>query len=194
MGDQAAVRRVRSGGARLVDVLVAAQADDPWLVWTLPAEGARRSLMSLFLRVVAFPHGRVWVTGDPVDGVCVALPPDAPSAGSPEVGYEVLALHGPRARLAVDADAVIDRYRAATPGWLLHTLGVLPAVQGGGRGTALVAAVVAAAAGHPVRVETSSARARDFYLERGFALAHELELSRGFGLPAGAPTVWLLST
>ncbi|HUG85294.1 MAG TPA: hypothetical protein VMM13_12055, partial [Euzebya sp.] len=88
------VRAVTSGGRRLVEVLEAANADDPWLGWTLPDPGSRRSLLSLFLRTVAFPHGEVLVVGRSpqadVEGIAVLLPPWTRGVESPEIGRMVL--------------------------------------------------------------------------------------------------------
>jgi ribosomal protein S18 acetylase RimI-like enzyme len=186
-------RRVTTGGRRLVEVLAAAFADDPWLRWTLPYPGAVRSLISLFLRTAALPHGEVWVAGDPVQGVAVLLPPGASPTESPEVGEVVIALHGRRAGLALDADAAIGRHRPADPGWVLHTLGVDPSAQRQGVGGALLHAALRRASGTRLSLETSSARARDWYLRHGFAVDAEVDLATGHGLPADAPTVWLLS-
>lgn len=187
-----AVRTIGSGGRRLVEVLDAANVDDPWLAWTLPDPGARRSLLSLFLRTVAFPQGVVLVAGDPVEGVAVLLPPRATMA-SPDVGAVVLQLHGTRAGRALDADAIIDRHRPTSSTWLLHTLAVHPSAQGRGVGRALLAAAMTTAAGAPLAVETATPRARDLYLSAGFEVDVVVDLSTGYGLPAGAPTVWLLS-
>lgn len=191
------MRAVASGGRRLVEVLESANADDPWLAWTLPDPGARRSLLSLFLRTVAFPHGEVLVASDglqaPVEGIAVLLPPWSRGVESGEVGAMVLQLHGPRAGMALDADAVIDRYRPTEPMWVLHSLAVLPRAQGRGLGRALLSAAVARAGAVPIAVETATARARDLYLDHGFTLDATVDLADGHGLPAGAPTVWLLS-
>lgn len=177
----------------MVEVLDAANTEDPWLAFTLPDRGARRSLFSLFLRTVAFPHGTVLVTGDPVEGVAVLLPPGAGEVADPDVGAVVLQLHGRRAGTALDADAIVQRHRPAGPLWLLHTLAVHPDAQGRGVGTALLRAAVARTGGAPLAVEAASPRARDLYLAEDFALDAVVELSRGHGLPAGAPTIWLLT-
>ncbi len=209
MASPVRVRRVTVGGRRLVEVLAAAFRDDPWLRWSLPPgrpdrrpdAGSLRTLHSLFLRTVAFPHGVVLTAGRPVDsvedrvvGVAVLLPPDTDVPTSPEVGEVVLALHGRRAGVALDADAVIERHRRAEGTWVLHSLAVDPAVQGQGVGSALLAAVREHAGDVPVTLETASASARDFYLRRGFAVTATVDLADGHGLGPDAPTVWLLRT
>ncbi|MGI9017917.1 MAG: GNAT family N-acetyltransferase [Euzebya sp.] len=189
------VRSVSTGGRRLVEVLSAAFAEDPWLRWSLPDAGAVRSLMSLFLRVVAFPHGHVLVAGDPVIGVAIVLPPGPLPPPSPEVGAMVMALHG-RRRVgpALDADAIIGRYRPVADLWELHTLGVHPSVQGTGIGSALLRATLGLAAGQPVALETAADATVSWYQHRGFAVDARVDLGVGHGLDSAAPTVWLMST
>ncbi|CAN5365466.1 GNAT family N-acetyltransferase [soil metagenome] len=182
-----------AGGRRLVEVLAGAFADDPWLHWTLPDVGAVRSLMSVFLRTAAFPYGEVLVAGDPVVGAVVLMGPEVVPPEAPEVGSVVLALHGHRAGLALDADSVVSRYRPVEPAWVLHTIGVAPAAQGQGIGGRLLEAAIDLAGDWPLQLETSSPVARDWYLRRGFTLDAEVELGVGHGLPPNAPTVWLLS-
>jgi ribosomal protein S18 acetylase RimI-like enzyme len=194
----AGVRSVAGGGRRLVDLLAGAFAADPWITWSLPSPGAARSLYSLFLRTVAFPSGLVLVAGDPVVGVAVALPPGTDVEPSAAVGAEVLALHGRRIGPALDADAVLERFRPAEPGWVLHSLAVAPAAQGGGVGDALVAELVGRAAGTPISVETANPAAVRMYRRHGFAVDDVVDLAVGWGLapaPDGTPppTVWLLS-
>lgn len=187
------VRSVHTGGRRLVDVLSAANACDPWLRWSLPSPRAARSLFSLFLRTVALPHALVLVVGDPVVGVAVALPPGVSVGASPEVGAEVIALHGRRIGPALDADAVIDRFRPADPGWVLHTLAVDPGSQGRGVGSALLEEVVRRAGDAGVTVETATPAAVALYRRHGFAVDAVVDLADGWGLGDDAPTVWLLS-
>ncbi len=184
-----------SGGARLVDVLASAFAEDPWLRWTLPDMGALRSLMSLFLRTTALPHARVLVAGDPVDGVAIAVPPDVHPPESAEVGAMAVALHGHLIGRALDADAVLDRMRPPDPGWVLHTIGVAPSAQRSGLGGRLLGAVIELSRSdpRPLTLETANPDAVDWYCRRGFVVDHTVELWRGWGLGADAPTVWLLS-
>lgn len=203
MASPVRVRRVTVGGRRLVEVLAAAFRDDPWVAFTLPPGradrrpdgGTLRTLMSLFLRTVALPHGVVLtasVGDDKVVGVAVLLAPGVEVPTSPEVGEMVLALHGRRAGVALDADAIVERHRRPEGTWVLHTIGVDPGAQGAGVGSALLEACLAVADGAPVTLETSSAVARDWYLRRGFTVEAKVVLSAGHGLPADAPTVWLL--
>ncbi len=185
-------------GRRVVEVIDAAFAEDPWLAWTIPDRGAARSLMSLFLRSVALPHGQVLLAGregDEVVGAAILLPPGGPGAVSQDVGAMVMALHGRRIGQALDADAVIDVHRPSPAGWVLHTLAVHPGAQGVGVGTALLNASLAVAARDPtpLTLETANPKALPWYRRRGFVVDHEVVLGRGHGFPPEAPTVWLLS-
>ena len=194
MSSGTGVRQVGSAGRRVVDVLAAAFADDPWLRWSMPDPGAMRSLMSLFLRTVGVPYGRVLVAGDPVEGVAVLMPPGAQAPDMPEVGEVVIGLHGRRIGPTLDAEAVLDRVRPTDPGWVLHTLGVDPTAQGAGVGSALLDACIALATadGGRLTLETATSRSRDFYLARGFVVTAEVDLSVGHGLGEDAPTVWMM--
>ena len=195
MASVTGVRQASAVGRRVVDVLAAAFADDPWLRWSLPDPGSMRSLMSLFLRTVGVPYGIVLVAGDPVVGVAVLMPPGAQAPDMPEVGEVVIGLHGRRIGPTLDAEAVLDRVRPADPGWVLHTLGVDPTAQGTGVGSALLDVCVqrATADGGRLTLETATATSRDFYLARGFVVTAEVDLSVGHGLGEDAPTVWLLA-
>lgn len=188
------VRSARTGGRAVVDVLADAFADDPWLRWALPDPAAVRSLMSVFLRVVAGPHGHVLVAREHqrLVGAAIVLPPDVEAALDPEVGRLVIQLHGRHAGRALDADAVLDRRRAATGAWVLHTLGVRRDARGLGAGGALLDAVLGLAQHSAVVVETASPTARDLYLRRGFTITETVDLSSGHGLGPDAPTVWML--
>lgn len=185
---------VTSGGRRMVQVLARAFACDPWMCWSLPDPGSARSLLSLFLRTVAFPYGRVLVSGDPVDGVAVLLPPDLGPPVSDNVGAMVMALHGRRLGPALDADAIIQEQRREDGTWTLHTIAVDPSRQGQGVGSALLAEAREVAGRDGLSLETSDHQAMAWYGQRGLAVRYRIDLSSGHGLGDDAPTVWLMTT
>ncbi len=120
-------------------VLAAAFGAYPWTRWAIPEEGyAQRleRLQYLYLRH-ALTCGLVFVDED-LHAVAAFLPPDAPEP-SPGVQNEVAELHG--SRIAALADLALPQ--PAEPAWNLATVGVDPAYQGAGLGTAVTSAGLA---------------------------------------------------
>jgi ribosomal protein S18 acetylase RimI-like enzyme len=75
------------------------------------------------------------------------------------------------------------------PHWYLMILGVDPAHQGAGIGSALIAPTLAEAdaAGLPCYLETAKERNLAFYRRHGFDVRHEAHI------PGGGPKVWMMA-
>ncbi|MDR6866393.1 ribosomal protein S18 acetylase RimI-like enzyme [Microbacterium resistens] len=150
------------------EVLAAAFSSYPWTRWSIPAEGYAdrlEELQHLYL-VHALDHGLVLVD-ERVRSVAAFLPPDAPSLAA-DVEERVAALHGDR--LAALAELSVPE--APDGAWTLATVGVDPAHQGAGLGTAITAAGLEEIDGDPapVALETSDDRNVRLYQRLGFVI------------------------
>lgn len=172
------VRRARASdleaGAR---VLAAAFASYPWTRWVLPSDGYADRLeevQRLYL-AHALEHGIVMVD-DGVRAIAALLPPDPPAPPA-RTQHRVVELHG--SRYSALAGLVLPRPPAGA--WTLETVGVHPAHQGTGLGTALVTSALGA--GPPstglVALETSDERNVRLYERLGFASLATTEICDG---------------
>jgi ribosomal protein S18 acetylase RimI-like enzyme len=123
-------------------------------------------------------------------GVLLALPPWTYPLPPPPVGVQLRTLLRQGLRVAGRWREVFEALHARHPPeplWYLSLLGVAPARQGRGVGSALVADWLADvdAAGEPAWLETSHPGNVGFYRRFGFRVADEIEL---WGVP-----VWLMS-
>lgn len=138
----------------------------PWTRWSIPDDGyaMRLERMQRLYLAHALEHGLVVV--DPQLGAVAAfLPPDAP-APSERVQQQVAELHG--ARLA--EISVLSLPSPPVGAWTLETVGVDPARQGSGLGTAVTAAGLAMIddRADTVALETSLERNVSLYRRLGF--------------------------
>lgn len=149
-------------------VLAVAFADYPWTRWSIPADGYANRLEELQRLCLAHAraHGLVFVDED-VQSVSAFLPPDAPPLEA-DVEERVGSLHGDR------LSALMNLALPASPdgAWTLATVGVLPGAQGGGLGSAVIAAGLRVIDGGsaPVALETSNERNVRLYHRHGFSL------------------------
>lgn len=147
-------------------VLAAAFHDYPWTRWSIPDDDHAdrlEKIQRLYLSH-ALEHGLVVVDAE-LSAVAAFLPPNSPPP-SDRMQRQVAELHGPR--LAALADLSLP---SAPPGaWTLETVGVDPARQGGGRGTAVTAAGLAMIdeRADTVALETSLDRNVALYERLGF--------------------------
>ncbi|MGP3973954.1 GNAT family N-acetyltransferase [Streptomyces sp. 8N114] len=142
----------------------------------------------LFLTRIGIPYGRVWVA-DGGEAVAVWTTPDHDaSPGFAEIGPLLGELAGERAFAFESAERALEPHRPTGPAWFLATVGVDPAAQGGGLGSAVVRAGLEAAdrAGQPAFLETSAERNVAFYQRLGFAVTAEVDL------PDGGPRTWAM--
>ncbi len=164
-----------------VGVLTAAFADDPVARWLLPG-GPPATAELIFRPVVqaAAAHGGLAVSAD---GAAAAV--GLPRAAEPPVP-DGEALPDQLARLRTFLALTEARHPTGQEHLYLVFLGVLPAVQGRGLGSALLRALLARADadGLPVHLESSSPRNLPLYEQNGFHVT-----GGPIALPDGPP-VW----
>ena len=172
-------------------MLARAFHDDPVWVWALPDDSRRRRVLPwVFARIVALESRRVHAIGDGAGrGVALWVPPGAPSPRSRDLwraGFPLMpARLGREGSRRVDAFQVASRALLTRLGygssWFLSGLGVDPAAQRSGIGTALVQWGLerAAEAGRPAVLLTSNAENIPFYERLGLHVVAEEELPRG---------------
>ncbi|WP_062137828.1 GNAT family N-acetyltransferase [Demequina aestuarii] len=148
-----------------------------WTRWAIPDEdyAARLVEMQRLYLGHALQHGRVLVEQH-VRAVAAVLPPDAPPP-APSTQDRIGALHGDR----LGALAAIALPNPPERAWLLATVGVAPAHQGAGLGTALVEAGlrVVDERGASIALETSDERNVRLYERCGFAVVATTKVPGG---------------
>ncbi|WP_369203976.1 GNAT family N-acetyltransferase [Streptomyces sp. PU-14G] len=177
-----------------VRVLARAFADYPFTRHVVAADSHEERVgrfQELFLTRIGMPYGRVWVAQDArgVSAVAVWTTPERdPSPGFAQVAPRLTELAGDRAFAFDSAERALAPHRPAEPAWFLGTVGVDPAAQGGGLGSAVVRAGLAAAdeAGQPAFLETSDEGNVRFYRKLGFTVTAEV------ALPDGGPRTWAM--
>ncbi len=175
-----------------VATLSRAFADYPWTRHTLSADDHTQRLarsQELFLTRVGLAHGRVWVAHDGL-AVSVWTTPDSTGLDAvfTELAPRFAELAGDRAAAAEAAEAALAPHRPREPVWYLGTVGVDPAHQGRGLGSAVIrpGLVAADTEGAGVFLETSLPANVRLYRRLGFTVTAEVEL------PDGGPTTWCM--
>ena len=170
--------------------LAAAFQDDPVLSWLIPSAQRRPTALQRFFaieaRAIALPHGRSVAAGE--QGAALVLPPGhwrAPFAVQLRHGAGFTRAFGPRLPLAFAVLTALERRHARHvpgPHVYLPYIGVVPAAQGQGLGTALLAPVLERcdADGVPAYLEASSPGSARLYARLGF---ETVETVRPFGAP-----------
>lgn len=194
----AAVVRVDSASqpslrARLATVLTRAFAGDPHIGWIVRRderrEDARQQLFDLMLADLLGRHGEVYATAD-LQAAAIWYPPGASALGLARQIRVALRFatvtgwHWPVKAYGLNRMAM--RHPRA-PHYFLQTLGVDPARQGYGHGTALMHAFCTQCdlAGVPGFLETGREDNVRFYARHGFRVVAEARLPFG-------PTLWLM--
>lgn len=161
-------------------LLAAAFHDYPWTRWSIPAEGYSERLEELqrLYLAHALDHGLVLVESQ-LRAVAAFLPPNAP-APTEAIQERVGELLGERLALL----AQLSLPAAADGAWTLETVGVDPADQGAGLGTAVIAAGLelidersSGTAG--VALQTSATSNERLYQRLGFTTATTTAIPRG---------------
>jgi ribosomal protein S18 acetylase RimI-like enzyme len=164
--------------------------DDPVFTWAIPDTDDRRAVLPGFFTVftVAFQrHGHVHRT---VDGAAAALwaPPGVVPVEDDEADEFGAALEevcGANAERLSAISALLEENHPHEPAWYLNFLGVEPAGQGRGVGSALLDHVLSRADrdGSAACLDATSPRNRQFYERHGFTVTTELVVP-------GGPPMW----
>ena len=176
--------------ARVSAALGQAFVDDPVMVWAIPEEDRRRAILPAFFTVftAAFQrHGHVYRT---VDGTAAALwsPPGVDAVAEDEVeefGAALEEICGADAGRMGEISTLLGEHHPHEPVWYLNFVGVEPAGQGRGLGSALLEHVLVRADrdGATAYLDATSTRNRALYERHGFVATGELVISDG-------PTFW----
>jgi GNAT superfamily N-acetyltransferase len=159
-------------GDDVFETIVAAFADDPVVRWTFPDPEAYRAHFPGFARAFAgraLAAGGAYCTED-VAGAALWLPP---GTGPDEEAMAAIVVDTMSEAEQSEIFALMEQmgpYHPHEPHWYLPLIGVLPAVQGRGYGSALLATSLARcdADGVPAYLEATSVRNVPLYERHGF--------------------------
>jgi ribosomal protein S18 acetylase RimI-like enzyme len=185
-------------------VLTRAFFDYPVWTWLAADEAQRWELMPWFMRVslrYGLLTGETYVAGEPIVGVAMWEPPggldadlDEDAAGRAKTGWDELPARMGEAAMArfnamiATQRPVRERVSGGAPVWYLPWIGVDPAAQRSGVGTALLRDVFARAdaQGIPCMLETEKEANVPYYERHGFVVAE-------FGtLSLAGPRFWTM--
>jgi GNAT superfamily N-acetyltransferase len=181
----------RSDHGPIAAALAAAFATDPPLSFLIPDERRREALLrrhfSASMRLYA--SGAIWVAEDRTAAALWVAPGRYPFRMREELAVAParLEVFGRWARRGIGAQRAIDRHHPRDPPhWYLDYIGVEPAGQGRGLGSALLAPMLARCdtEGRGAYLNAGSPRSRDLYQRHGFVVRSE------FRLPFGGPPMW----
>jgi ribosomal protein S18 acetylase RimI-like enzyme len=123
--------------------------DDPLMAWAIPDQDRRQRLLpeffALFTRAFLRHHQTYTTAGDVVAAALWAPPGAVPVSGqdAQELGERIVELAGPDAPRFLGVNKLFDDHHPHGSYWYLQFLGVAPAWQGRGVGSALMAPVLA---------------------------------------------------
>jgi ribosomal protein S18 acetylase RimI-like enzyme len=176
--------------ARIASALSRAFYDDPVFSWAIPAPDSRRAVLPGFFTIftaVLQRHGHVYRTADGT-GAALWVPPGVALVGDDEAdafGAALEEIYGPDAARASAIAALVDEHHPHEPVWYLNFLGVEPAGQGRGVGSALLDQVLVRADGEAAAayLDATTVRNRRLYERHGFEARGELRVP-------GGPPLW----
>ena len=173
---------------RLQLALAAAFQDDPIFGWLMPDAASRPARLRRYfgqeLRHV-LAHGRVWTATD-LGGAALTLPPRRWRT-PPRVALLQARPFGRHLPRAAGLLAAIERRHLRAPHYYFAYIGVAPAAQGRGLGSAAMRPTLdrCDAEGVPAYLEASSERNARLYERLGFTVTRELRF-------AGSPPLRLM--
>ena len=177
---------------RLAGVLADAFINDPVYTWMLPGrlllKPRLRALVTAEMEWCGLHQGTVWTTLD-YDGAVVELPASAwemPTSMTGKQALTWLRAFGTRLSLAARVQRAMEARHPPEPHFYLRIVGVRPARQGHGIGSALMQATLqrADSAGLSAYIEASTQRSAALYERLGFVHMGAFEL------PEGGPPIW----
>lgn len=176
---------------RAVATLSAAFHHDPVFEWVYVDPTARRSAVPHLFSVLVeqFASRKASRATPDGDGAALWLPPGEELLSeetADSVIADVMAGAGPAAERLGECLGLLEAHHPQAPHWYLGFLGVIPALQGCGLGTALLRTTLAEvdAAGEPAYLEATSPANRRLYERHGFQVVRELPLPGGPSLYA----------
>ncbi|HEX7135363.1 MAG TPA: GNAT family N-acetyltransferase [Iamia sp.] len=180
---------------RLVNVLSAAFADDPVFTWIEPDPTRRAAILPATFGAFAAAFARHETTDlVRIDGAAAGAALWAPPGVEPvhpddaDLIGEAMGVYTPEAQARIGAlMAAFEAAHPKEPAWYLNFLGVTPARQGLGLGSALLRPVLhrGDVAGHGAYLEATSERNRALYERHGFRCVGDIPLPDG-------PTVYAM--
>jgi GNAT superfamily N-acetyltransferase len=176
--------------ARVGLALSRAFQDDPVMEWGLPDRDRRREVLPGFFTIFAGAfqrHGHVHRTADGT-GAALWVPPGVAPVGDDEAeafGAALQEVVGPDAERMFVISELLDENHPHEPVWYVNFMGVEPAGQGRGIGSALLEHVLVDADrnGEQAYLDATSMRNRRLYEQHGFVATGELRLPDG-------PSLW----
>jgi GNAT superfamily N-acetyltransferase len=165
--------------------------DDPVFAWALPDADRRQRVLPEFFALYAkafLRHDQSYTTTGEVVAAALWAPPGAvPVAGedAEELGGRIAELAGADAPSFSEVGKLIDDHHPPGSYWYLQFMGVAPAWQEQGIGSALMAPVLARCDREGVRayLDATSERSKRLYERHGF------EAETAFA-PPGGPPLW----
>ncbi len=180
----------------LRDVLVRAFNDDPFTNWIVkPDQKRTERLIAMFdctLRAFGIPNGHLY-TNNEKTGAAVWIPPGKfkPDSFSNiallPAWLKVVGLG--RFMTIMKGTSYLTKHHPGPQYFYLMSMGILPAKQGQGIGSALLQPVLEICDRDkiPACLETSEEKNLDFYQKHGFKIKEE------FILPGGGPQTWIMT-
>ena len=182
----------RSDHGAIASALAAAFASDPVMCFLLADEARRTARLRRHFEAsipLYAASGSIWVADDLTAAALWVAPGGYPFSLRQElsVARARLEVFGRTPRRGIGVLRALERHHPHDPPhWYLDYIGVEPAGQGRGLGSALLAPMCARcdAEGRGAYLNASSPRSRELYARHGFAVRSELRL------PFGGPPVW----
>jgi GNAT superfamily N-acetyltransferase len=169
--------------------LAAAFEDDPIFGWLIPRSAPRRRarltrFFAIELAHYVLPGGEVWTT-DELPGASLSMPPDrwrVPVTMNVLHGPGFMRVFGQRTGHALALITMMEQKHIREPHHYFPYIGVAPASQGRGLGSALMAPTLERCdtSGLPAYLEATSERNAQLYARLGFEPLAELSI---FGSP-----------